>query len=208
MLLCFTDWFTCVLSFLLRDLVSRQLNCGLRFSAVSHWYPKLVLALWPKILDLGIPSFLVTKSIGLKLTKISRIAGNLKIQRIEFETVTDSNCESAPVQKLSTGNWASPGSSNLGNSISWPAAATRSLLGWSFLSLGLIRITVKCNFKLTECCCLNLTRILKFLNPFGLLLFKTINFGLNLESLFILFIYASYQVKSLLLPLEGCFVCA
>ena len=72
--------------------------------------------------------------------------------------------------------------------------------------MSLIGVTVKSNLKLAESCCLNLTCILKSLDPFSLLLLKTINFALDLESLFILLIDASDEVKSLLLSLQSCFL--
>ena len=72
--------------------------------------------------------------------------------------------------------------------------------------MSLIGVTVKSNLKLTKSCCLNLTCILKSLDPFSLLLLKTINFALDLESLFIFLIDASDEVKSLLLSLQSCFL--
>lgn len=85
--------------------------------------------------------------------------------------------------------------------------ATRSLLALRYLIWKAIWIAVKRHFKLPERLGLNLTCILKFLNPLGFFLFESIDFGLDLYSLLILLINAPYQVESLLLPLEGGLVC-
>ena len=82
-----------------------------------------------------------------------------------------------------------------------PSAATCSF-GRGLLGLSLVGVAIQSNFKFAEGRCLNLTRVLKSLDPIGFLLFKTVNLGLDLKSLFIFFVNASYQVQSLLLPLQ------
>ena len=59
------------------------------------------------------------------------------------------------------------------------------------MGLSLVGVAVQSNFKFAERRCLNLTCVLKSLDPFGLLFLQTVDLGLDLESLFVFLVDAS-----------------